>query len=296
MIIPPEKQALLDRAVSLLAAVDGVRAVVLGGSYARGTARHDSDLDIGIYYTETAPFSIADIRQAAAALSGRSDQVVTGFYEWGRWVNGGGWIETPHGKVDFLYRSLEHVERTIAEAHQGILQHDFDQQPAYGFYSVMYLAETHICMPLFDPHKHLQRLKQMVDRYPPLLRRKAVSDMLWMADFSLQQAGSFAGASNVYATAGTLTRVASFMTQALFAFNETYYISDKTALPETNAFQHVPDHYSERLSAILGEIGRTSEQMQASVQALRTLWSEVVQLSEQPYEPPFKTPEAGFDE
>lgn len=38
MNLPPEKKALLDRILSLLAPIPGVQAVVLGGSYARGTA------------------------------------------------------------------------------------------------------------------------------------------------------------------------------------------------------------------------------------------------------------------
>jgi hypothetical protein len=86
-------------------------------------------------------------------LSGHTDQEVTGFYVWGAWVNGGGWIHTPSVKVDFLYRNLDQVQRTINEAEQGSIQHDFDQQPAYGFYSVIYLAETKICLPLYDPQR-----------------------------------------------------------------------------------------------------------------------------------------------
>lgn len=102
MNLPPQKQQLLDHAPSLLSPVPGVQAVVLGGSYSRGTARPGSDLDIGIYYSEATPFAIADIRQAAVALSGNAGQEVTDFYRWGPWVNGGGWLHTPHGKVDFL--------------------------------------------------------------------------------------------------------------------------------------------------------------------------------------------------
>jgi hypothetical protein len=35
--------------------------------------------------------------------------VVTGTYEWGPWVNGGAWIQTSAGKVDFLYKNLDQV-------------------------------------------------------------------------------------------------------------------------------------------------------------------------------------------
>ncbi len=288
MHLPPPKQQLLERARSLLSAIPGVQAVVLGGSYARGSARPNSDLDLGIYYSEAAPFAIADIQQAAATLSGQADQAVTGFYGWGAWVNGGGWLHTPLSKMDFLYRNLEQVERTIQAAQQGILQHDFEQQPAYGFYSVIYLAETKVCLPLYDPKGHIERLKAQVASYPPLLKQKMVSGMLWMAEFSLLHADAYAAAGNVYAAVGTLTRVASFLTQALFALNETYFMSDKTAMQEMATFPLLPPGYLERLSGLLGQAGQTPAELQASVEELRKLWAEVVGLSEGSYHPAFK--------
>jgi predicted nucleotidyltransferase len=288
MNIPPQKQQLLNRALSLLIAVPGVQAVVLGGSYARGTARPGSDLDLGIYYSETAPFAIADIRSAAAALSGHADQEVTDFYGWGAWVNGGGWLHTPDGKVDFLYRCLEQVERTIHEARQGIIHHDFDQQPAYGFYSVIYLAETKVCLPLYDPRGRIEQLKALVASYPPQLKQKSVSGNLWMAEFSLLHADDFAAAGDVYAAAGTLARAASFLTQAIFALNETYFMSDKTAFKEMAAFELLPPGYLARLSAVLGHPGKAPVDLQASVGEMRNLWSEVIRLTEGSYRPAFK--------
>jgi predicted nucleotidyltransferase len=288
MNIPPEKQQLLNDTVTLLKAIPGVQAVVLGGSYARGAARPDSDLDIGIFYSESAPFAIADIRQAAVTLSGSANQEVTDFYGWGAWVNGGGWLHTPAGKVDFLYRNLEQVERTLQEAQQGIVQHDFDQQPAYGFYSIMYLAELKISIPLYDPHGQIERFKAQIAHYPALLKQKTTSGALWMAEFSLNHADGYAAAGNVYAAAGALTRTAACLTQALYALNETYFMSDKAALGEIPAFKLLPAGYPDRLASILGQMGRTTAELQASIQALRGLWAEVVALTEGTYRPAFR--------
>ncbi len=160
--LPPQKQQLLEYLVDRLSSIEGMLAVVLGGSYAGGTFHEASDMDIGLYYEEASPFSIDDVRDVALEVAEDGNATVTGFYEWGAWVNGCAWIHTPQGKVDFLYRNLDQVQRTIEEAQQGIVHHDYDQQPAYGFYSVIYLAETQICIPLYDPENRIARLKREV--------------------------------------------------------------------------------------------------------------------------------------
>src|SRR5262245_52916489 len=106
--IPTEKQAHLSSIVTALAELPGVIAVVLGGSYARGTHHALSDLDLGVYYSEAAPFSIEEIRRVAQQYAVGAPPIVTDFYEWGPWVNGGAWIQTAMGKVDFIYRNVEH--------------------------------------------------------------------------------------------------------------------------------------------------------------------------------------------
>ena len=146
--------------VDELKRVSGIAAAVLGGSYACGTQREDSDLDVAIYYEPERPFAIGEIRQIAATLSRNNDPVVTDFYGWGPWVNGGAWIHTIAGKLDLLYRNLHQVRQTIDEAQRGIVRHDYYQQPVYGFYSVIYLAETEACIPLHDPIGRIADLKR----------------------------------------------------------------------------------------------------------------------------------------
>ncbi len=52
---------LLDDLVTQLKPVTGLRAIVLGGSYARGDQRPDSDLDLGLYYSEDRLLDIAQV-------------------------------------------------------------------------------------------------------------------------------------------------------------------------------------------------------------------------------------------
>ena len=287
--IPREKHLLLQQLVERLRKIPRVVAVVLGGSYASGMSRETSDLDVGVYYFESAPFSIADIQGVAYSLSRDGAlPTVTGFYEWGPWVNGGAWIETPTGKVDFLYRNLDHVAKTIHDAHQGIIQHDYEQQPAYGFYSVSYLAETHICIALHDPDSQIAALKQQVNEYPPKLKEKVINASLWGAEFALRFARNFAAASDVYNTVGCLTRVASHLTQALFAINERYFLSDKRAMEIVATFSLVPQGYVQQFRGILARPGESSEELSRTVGRLDAVWKSVVTLVGDIYQPRFR--------
>ena len=54
---------LLNTIAFELSKIPGVIAVVLGGSYARRTARPDSDLDVGLYYSKNSPPDIEAIRR-----------------------------------------------------------------------------------------------------------------------------------------------------------------------------------------------------------------------------------------
>jgi predicted nucleotidyltransferase len=286
--IPREKRFLLEKLVDRLSEVTGMAAIVLGGSYASETQHETSDLDIGLYYFEANPFSVADIRRIADEISSQEPATVTGFYEWGPWVNGGAWIHTHHSKVDFLYRNLDQVRQTIAEAQQGIYHHDYDQQPTYGFYSMIYLAEIQICLPLYDPEMLIVELKHRVNAYPPKLKQNIIADSLWMAEFTLLHARGFALQGDVYNTVGCLTRVVSYLTQALFALNERYFIGDKRVLDTAARFPNLPSGYIQQINHILAYPGSTAQELVKTVSDLEQAWYSVVSLPGVKYKPRFR--------
>jgi len=257
-----------------LSALPGVRAVVLGGSRAAGRARPDSDTDIGVYYDASAPFDIGAVRELASRVA-VSPPTVTGFYEWGAWVNGGAWIQTPDGKIDLLYREVGHVAKAIATVKTGFIDVDFLQQPPYGFVSITYLAETAICVPLSDPHGVIAAFKAQVADYPEVLGTKWVGDALWMTEFSLMHAHGYAARGDVLNTAGTLARCTMLLTQALYALNRVYFINDKHAPADMAAFTRCPADFVERLSAVLAAIGHDAVSLSRSVEAVTALASEV---------------------
>src|SRR5271165_506456 len=98
-------EELLARVTEAFAPVAGVRAVVLGGSRARGTHDAGSDYDIGLYYCgdldiaalNAAASSLNDSDGARSYLSGEADcrpptqsasPLMTAIGGWGSWVNG----------------------------------------------------------------------------------------------------------------------------------------------------------------------------------------------------------------
>ncbi len=286
--LPPQKRAVIEQLVEKLGKIDGMAAIVLGGSYASGTQHEKSDIDLGLYYDEDRPFSIEEIRAIASEVSVEGAPTVTDFYGWGAWVNGGAWIHTSVGKIDFLYRNLAQVQKTIAEARQGILHHDYDQQPAYGFYSVIYLAETQICVPLYDPESVIAKLKRSVEVYPPLLKERIIADSLWAAEFTLLHARSFAAQGDIYNTVGCLTRAASNLTQALFALNERYFLRDKKVQETVARFPHLPPGYIQQIDHILACPGGTAVELAKTVVELERAWQSVVSLPGIQYEPKFR--------
>src|SRR4029450_6375467 len=89
------RERLVRALLAALSGLPGVLAVALAGSYARGRARAGSDIDLGLLYQESEPFSVDALRVRAARWNDAPDAVVTGFYEWGPWVNGGARVTCP---------------------------------------------------------------------------------------------------------------------------------------------------------------------------------------------------------
>ena len=265
--------------VAALARVPGVIAVGLGGSHARGLARPDSDVDLGLVYREAAPFAVEDIRAVARDAQAEGEPVVTDFYEWGPWVNGGAWIDSEAGRVDLLYRALGHVERVIADCRAGSTVWDYAQAPVYGFHSVVYMGEARACISLHDPEGVLARLAESARGYPAALQQRIVSSQLGHAEFTLLQSRKLAARGDVYNTVGCLTRALAALTQALFALNETCFLNDKDALPTIEGFARRPDRHGERVAAILCAPGRSAAELSRSVAEAELLFHELVALA-----------------
>lgn len=292
--LSPQQRGLLTSLVPQLARISGIAAVVLGGSHARGRAQPGSDIDIGLLYSEGAPFSIQALRELAEALNDTPGAVVTDFYGWGAWVNGGAWLTINGQRVDFIYRNLDQVERVIAQAEAGRYEVDYVQQPPFGFFSITYLGEVATCIPLFESDGRLERLKRRIAVYPEPLRRAVVQDYLWQAEFGLAAfARQFAARSDAHGTAACLTRAVNQVVLALFALNRHYPINDKTALAEVSEFRYVPREFRDRVQRTISHLGASSAGLQAAVESIAELHGETAQLADDLYQPRFTLPTQG---
>jgi len=283
------QKSIVVSVVDALKPISGVQAIVLGGSYARGRARSDSDIDIGVFYSPGSAFSISELRAIASQLNDSPDPVVAGLGEWGRWVDGGAWLTIEGQRVDLLYRSIEKVTHTLEEANFGRFEIDFEQQPPFGFFGPTLLGELEIALPLHDPHSIVSSLKAKVSPMPDALAHAVVQSRLWSVEFGLAAfAPKFAAKADVYGMAGCLTRFANALVLALFALNRRYLVNDKTAIAEISEFAIVPPNFETRLVEILADIGASVEALNSRIGAMRDLFTEVRVLAGDLYTPTWR--------
>lgn len=264
--------------VAELSAVGGMAAVVLGGSWAAGRARPDSDVDLGLYYRAAHLLDVEAVREIANALNDAPDPIVTPVGRWGRWVNGGSWLTIGGQRVDFIYRDLDFMTACIDEVLGGRSQSDYWQQAPYGFHSQIYCAEARCCYPLYDPDDIVGALKEKVAEYPDLFKRRQISSWLWSARFNLANVKHTPDRGEAYLVAGHVTRAATEMIQALYALNETYFMNDKYVYREIAEFSIVPDRFMERIDAIMGGDNSPAD-LWRRIEAVKMLHAELMALA-----------------
>jgi predicted nucleotidyltransferase len=279
MPVSEEIENILKTVVARVAQVEGIAAIVLGGSRARGTADDKSDIDLGIYYEDARRFSIAALGAAASDLDDRhTSGLVTGFGEWGPGVNGGGWLLVGGRQVDLLYRELGAVRAAIDDCIAGRPRSIYQLGHPLGFHIQIYAGEIQVCAPLFDPNRVVADLKTRVSSYPEELRRAILSKHLFDAGFEISLAAKPAHRGDVMYVAGCLFRAAGFMTLVLYALNRKFYLNEKGAFAESRGFAIKPAKFHEGIARILGRLGRTPEELSASVAGFQKLCGEMNQM------------------
>lgn len=271
---------LLRQIAARLVAVEGVTAVVLGGSRATGRAHAGSDVDLGLYYDSQRPPSLAALNQLASELDDRHlAGLVTGFGEWGPWVNGGGWLEIGGYQVDWLYRDLRRVAAVIEACKLGQVTCDYQVGHPHGFPSHVYMGELHHARLLADPTGALAALQEQA-AYPVALCQTLVQRFLFEAQFSLDIARKGAVRDDVAYVSGCLFRSVACLVQVLFAHNRRFVLNEKGALAGVDALPERPAQFGKTVRGIFARIGEGPVDLVASIDRLAAVVQQVRELCE----------------
>lgn len=228
-----------------VARVDGVVAVALGGSRARGTHRPDSDVDLGLYYRGRP--DVAALRALAEELTGTPTEV-TEPGGWGPWVDGGAWLTVDGVKVDWIYRDLDRVGRVWADCRAGRYTVDVQAGHPLGFYSHAYAGEVAYARVLADPSGALADLQRRTREYPPALGAALVRG-LWEARFCVDIARKVGAGDPAY-VAGCLFRAVGVLAQALHGRDGVWLVSEKGMVAAAGRLPSAPPDLAARVAAL----------------------------------------------
>jgi Nucleotidyltransferase domain len=268
-----------------LSRVEGVVAVVLGGSHARGNAKANSDIDLALYYYPEEPLDVAQFRALADELEGADptlkryeDRGPTELGGWGPFINGGAWLEIHGQRVDWLYSNIIEVQQAISDAVAGksVLHH----RPGHphGFHTHMFAGQVHFAKALYDPTGMFAKLKEQVQVYPPKLQAFLIRDFSWQADVALASAEKSAGRGETYYLAGALFECAACLVQMLFALNKKFFMNEKGSVDLVETFEVKPKEFALRIHSALGNIGRTANELEERLEGFYKLTEETKQL------------------
>ncbi|RCX23512.1 nucleotidyltransferase-like protein [Fontibacillus phaseoli] len=272
-------QGTISKIVDSLKEINGVSALVLGGSRARGTEGPDSDIDIGIYYDSENGLDIAVLRKVAAMLDDdHRDNLVTEIGGWGPWINGGGWLKVDQTPVDLLLRDQNKVSHIIDQCSKGDVTINYQPGHPHGFVNSIYFAEIALCKALWDPSGVVGELKNRTTPYPTMFQKATIQKFFWEATFSLENGYKGIPKNDLSYIAGCCFRSVSCLNHVLFALNETYLMNEKGAAAIADTFSNVPSKYYDRVNLIFTLITENLDHLKKALNIMHELIQETESL------------------
>ena len=268
-------QNILNEIIKELNGLPGIVGVVLGGSRARGTNHATSDIDIGIYYDETAGFDFNEVSRVATKMDDEHrDNLVTSLGEWGAWINGGGWIVVQGFHVDLIFRDVNRVEQVIEECLLGNVSTHYHTGHPHAYLNVMYMGEVSICKILDDKTNRIAKLKSKTVPYPKPLKDAMIGYFMFESSFSLMFAKDNVDKNDISYVTGHCFRTISCLNQVLFAMNEEYCINEKKAVRMIDGFDTKPQGYKKRIHKIITLLSLSIDSTRRGLEILQELISE----------------------
>jgi Predicted nucleotidyltransferases len=259
--LPGSIERIMGKAVAALKPVRGIRAVMLGGSRARGNHRADSDMDIGIYYADSDTLDLAALNNVAGQLDdARRRDLIAPPGAWGPWVDGGAWLTVDGLPVDFIFRNVGRVASVIRECRKGIVYANYQPGHPHAFINAMYMGELAIGKLLWEAGSDVSTLKAEAEVYPDALRSACIRSFLFEAEFSGMLAGKSAGRGDIYYVTAHVVRSISCLNQVLFALNREYCLNEKGAVRLVERFAVRPESYGRRVEEIVARLDADARQ------------------------------------
>lgn len=253
----PELPAFVPELVARLAAVPGVLGVALGGSYATGTATPSSDLDLSLAYSGAATFGgspgfdLAALRTVCLDLDDAGLAEPSAVGGWGPWVDGGAWLTVQGRRVDFIYRDLLRVEKSVQDAQNGVTTLHTQPGHPHGIHAHHYAAELASCVVPHDPSGSLSALKERVREYPPALARALQSHYGWQKGFWLDCADKGLKRGDLHYVQGCLYQSVMSLVQEICAVSQVWLLNEKGALLRAAGQEAAPPDLVERVNQII---------------------------------------------
>ncbi|MEX0272532.1 nucleotidyltransferase domain-containing protein [Leptolyngbyaceae cyanobacterium UHCC 1019] len=268
----------IPRVIDRLQSIEGIVAIALGGSRAQGNHTPKSDVDLGIYYQpENPPDLIALNHLASEVDDDHRTNLITPIGEWGKWMNGGGWLKVDGVPVDFLYRDVAQVNQVIHDCHTGQITIDYQPGHPHGFVSSIYMGEVALCLPLHDPNGILAALKAKTTLYPVSLKGATIDKFAWEISFSLFVAQKAVARGDVAYAAGCCFRSVACMNQVLFTLNETYLLNEKGAVALANRFALCPSDYQRQVESVFALLTPDATSIMEAIAILNRIEQELSQ-------------------
>ena len=265
-------QALIDEIVEQVRRVDGVSAIALGGSRARGTHTAKSDIDLCIYYHPDHVLDLEALERVAAEFDDRHHLgLLTPIGGWGPWINGGGWLSVHSQPVDFLYRDLCQVGMVVEACHRGHVDIVYQPGHPHGFVSAIYMAEVALCQLLWEADGQLSSLKLKTSPYPSALKKALIEKFAWEVNFAFETAKKSIDRADVTYAVGSCFRGVMCMLQVLFALNEQYWLNEKGAVALADTFRLSPVRLRARIEEAFSLLAADGDSIRAAIAVLEGL-------------------------
>lgn len=237
--------------------VRGVKAVVLGGSRARGLHRHDSDVDIGIYYDSKQTLDVSALNEVARSHDdlGRK-KIVCAPGTWGQWLDGGGDLDSSGRRFELILRDWQRTEYLVRETLEGRIKLYHESGHPFGFPSTICAAEVAVAIPLADPSGDFHALQQQALYLSDAAARTISSSVFNESGLLLEAAARGIQKNDVLLIHGCSAKALTCLAFSLFAANRVHWLSEKDAVAVIDAFTYKPNRWSWRVQSVLSQIGQ----------------------------------------